>query len=138
MGDDDDRGWNTVRGRQRQGRGNNHTRPDIATEKNFKKENIGNLTTYFVTDFPDKFRAKALFNAFYHYGDIKEVVIPAKKDKGGRRFGFARFDRVEDPRQFEYELDTMIIGREKISVNLSRFQRQEGNKGSDDRNVGRK
>ncbi|MCI35506.1 hypothetical protein A2U01_0056727, partial [Trifolium medium] len=56
----------------------------------------------------NRFGAKALFNAFHYYGDIMEVVIPAKRDKGGRRFGFARFDRVNDPRQFEYELDNII------------------------------
>ncbi|MCI10210.1 hypothetical protein A2U01_0031302, partial [Trifolium medium] len=131
MGDDVDQGWQRARGRHRYGRGKNHTRMDISTAKNYNKEKIDNLTTYFVTDFPVNFGAKALFNAFHHYGDIKEVVIPAKIDKGGRRFGFARFDRVVDPRQFEYELDTIIIGRDKISVNLSHFQRSEGAKCSE-------
>ncbi|MCH97841.1 hypothetical protein A2U01_0018837, partial [Trifolium medium] len=123
MGDDADQGWQRARGRHRYGRGKNHTRMDIATDKYYNKETIGNLTTYFITDFPDNYGAKALFNVFHHYGDIKEVVIPVKKDKGGRRFGFARFDRVVDPRQFEHELDTILFGRDKISVNLSRFQR---------------
>lgn len=38
------------------------------------------------------------------YGDLIDVVIPTKGDKGGRRFGFARFDQV-CVIQFEYELD---------------------------------
>ncbi|MCH80280.1 hypothetical protein A2U01_0001046 [Trifolium medium] len=54
-------------------------------------------------------------------GEIMEVVIPVKRDKRDKRFGFARFDRVADPRKFEYDLDNIIIGRDKISVNLSRF-----------------
>ncbi|MCI31682.1 hypothetical protein A2U01_0052894, partial [Trifolium medium] len=62
----------------------------------------------------------------------------AKKDKGGRRFGFARFDRVVDPRNFEFELDNIIIGRDKISINLSRFHRPEDIKRSDDMRTGRK
>ncbi|MCI23748.1 RNA-binding protein 25-like, partial [Trifolium medium] len=128
MGEEDDHGWTTVRGRNRQGRGVNQYRFDIATSPKFNKENINSLTTYFFTDFPERFGAKALFNAFDNYGDIMEVVIPTKRDKGGRRFGFARFDRVSEPRLFEGELDNIIIGGDKISVNLSRFQRLEGNK----------
>ncbi|CAJ2637810.1 unnamed protein product [Trifolium pratense] len=41
---------------------------------------------------PDNFDAKAMLNIFQKYGNIVEVVIPTKRDKGGRRFGFARFD----------------------------------------------
>ncbi|MCI67715.1 hypothetical protein A2U01_0088974, partial [Trifolium medium] len=44
-------------------------------------------------------------NVFQNYGDIAEVVIPARRDRRGRRFGFARFDNVVNIRRFEYELD---------------------------------
>ncbi|GAU45707.1 hypothetical protein TSUD_86830 [Trifolium subterraneum] len=70
-----------------------------------------------------------MFNAFQYYGDIIEVIIPAKLDKRWRRFGFARFDKVVDGHRFEYELDNIIIGRDKIDVNLAHFQRQEGIQG---------
>ncbi|GAU42921.1 hypothetical protein TSUD_283440 [Trifolium subterraneum] len=97
MGEDDDHGWRTVRGCNNKRHDNNQHKLDIATTRNFNKENINFLMTFFFTNFPDSFGAKALFNAFNHYGDIKEVVIPAQIDKGGRRFGFARFNRVDDP-----------------------------------------
>ncbi|GAU32253.1 hypothetical protein TSUD_53800 [Trifolium subterraneum] len=84
------------------------------------------LTTYFFTKFPDSFDAKAMMNIFQHYGNIVEVVIPTKRDKGGRRFGFARFDKVKDVRRFGIELDNIIIGRNKIYVNPSRFHRESG------------
>ncbi|MCI80884.1 hypothetical protein A2U01_0102155, partial [Trifolium medium] len=45
---------------------------DIATTTKHNKENINSLTTYFFTDFPDSFGAKAMFNGFQHYGDIME------------------------------------------------------------------
>ncbi|PNX60436.1 hypothetical protein L195_g060180, partial [Trifolium pratense] len=64
-----------------------------------------------------------MFNIFQKYGEVVEVVIPAKRDRGGRRFGFARFDHVWDVRKFGFELDGIIIGRDKICVNVSRFQR---------------
>ncbi|PNX60582.1 hypothetical protein L195_g052003, partial [Trifolium pratense] len=127
------------RGRQRHQRDNNRNHNfDIATARGFNKENIKLLTTYFFTDFPDNVRAKTCFNAFLSYGDIAEVVIPAKRDKGGRRFGFARFDRVADPRKLEIDMDNILIGRVKISVNLSRFHRPEGNNSGGDRNAERK
>ncbi|MCI11293.1 hypothetical protein A2U01_0032393 [Trifolium medium] len=79
-----------------------------------------------------------MFIAFQYYEDIIEVIIPAKRDKGGRRFGFTRFDRITDSRRFEYELDNIIIGREKISVNLSRFQHREDARKGNDSTVDRK
>ncbi|PNX76542.1 hypothetical protein L195_g032495, partial [Trifolium pratense] len=125
-GDEDDPLWQPVRGRLRKGKGKNDHRPDIATAARTSRENSDNLTSYFFTDFPNSFGAKAMFNAFQYYGDIKEVVIPTKRDKGRRRFGFDRFNRVVDT-----ELDNIIIGRGKISVNLSRFQRHEDSRKKD-------
>ncbi|PNX60010.1 hypothetical protein L195_g059973, partial [Trifolium pratense] len=70
MGEEEDHGWNFVKGRQSIQRGNNiNFKFDIATTRNFNKDNTKLLTTL---DFPDSFRAKALFNTFHHYGDIKE------------------------------------------------------------------
>jgi hypothetical protein len=123
MEDEEDHHWQYVKGRHRKTKGNVSLLPDIATARGARHEKHDNLTTYFFSDFPVSFGAKAMFNAFTYYGDIVEVVIPAKRDKGGRRFGFARFDRVRDVRQLEKELDTILIGRDKISVNLSRFHR---------------
>jgi hypothetical protein len=122
MEDEDDHHWQLVQRRHRITKGNFSLLPDIATAGRVRKE-YSNLTTYFFSDFPNSFGAKAMFNAFSYYGDIVEVVIPAKRDKGGRRFGFARFDQVRDVRRLEHELDTILIGRDKISVNLFRFHR---------------
>jgi hypothetical protein len=135
MGDDDDHQWQVVKGRNRKPRGDHI--PDIATAKFHKKENFDNLTTYFFTDFPSTFGAKAMFNTFNYYGHIIEVVIPAKRDKGGKRFGFARFDQVLDARRFEQALDKILVGRDKISVNLSRYQRIVSTKDREFRGSGR-
>ncbi|MCI27027.1 RNA-binding protein 25-like, partial [Trifolium medium] len=67
-----------------------------------------------------------MFKVFQKYGNIQEVVIPAKRNKLGRRFGFARFVHVHDEERFGTELDNIIIGRDKIFANLSRFQRRRG------------
>jgi hypothetical protein len=135
MGDEDDQGWKTVKGRKNK---DHQRRLDITTAKRKFRDEPENITTYFFTDIPNSFGAKAMFNAFQYYGDVSEVVIPAKRDRGGRRFGFVRFNQVTDERRFEYELDKLIIGRNKITVNLSRFQRPAGVRRQDGRWEGMK
>ncbi|KAK2445048.1 zinc finger CCCH domain-containing protein [Trifolium repens] len=138
MGDDVDQVWHPVKGRRRPDNKGQQQRIDIATAKNLRREENVNLTTFFFTDFPRSFGALAMFNAFQYYGEIVEVVIPAKLDKGGRRFGFARFNNVADARRFAIELDSIIIGRDKISVNQSRYNRSKGVARFDEWREGRK
>jgi hypothetical protein len=97
MADEDEQGWRNVNTRNRSGRGINNFRPDIATVRNANFDNNSLGTTYFFTKFPERFGAKTIFNALHNYGEIVEVIIPVKRDKGGRRFGLARFDQVLDP-----------------------------------------
>jgi hypothetical protein len=113
-------------------------RIDIATAKGMNRVELDSLTTFFFTDFPTNFGAQAMFNAFHYYGDIREVVIPAKRDRGGRRFGFARFAQVTDARRLEVELGSLTVGRDKISVNLSRYHRPLHFRRPDDWRQGRK
>jgi hypothetical protein len=96
MEDEDDHHWQLVQGRHRKTKGNFSLLPDIATAGGVRKD-YSKLTTYFFSDFPNYFGAKAMFNAFSYYGDIVEVVIPVKRDKGGRLvlhalIGFTMFD----------------------------------------------
>ncbi|CAJ2644149.1 unnamed protein product [Trifolium pratense] len=133
---DDDYSWKEVRSRRNRRYNNNATKPDIATDNRRRMIDETRITTYFFSDIPDSFGANAMFNVFQKYGDVVEVVIPAKRDKGGRRFGFARFDNVWDARRFGIELDNIIIGRDKIYANLSRFQRETGNRRENQRDDG--
>lgn len=80
-------------------------------------------TTFFFTNFPDNFHAKHMLKSFLHCGDIEEVVIPAKRDKIGKRFGFVRVVNVQEPERFGVKLDNIIIGRERIMINMPRPQR---------------
>ncbi|CAJ2635642.1 unnamed protein product [Trifolium pratense] len=107
MGDDVHQ-WKTVQGRRRKG---SQKKSDFATTISSLNEHPDDITTYFFTSFPDSFGALAMLRAFKYYGNVTEVVIPTKRDVGGRRFGFTRFARVMDIRGFELELDN-IIGQE--------------------------
>ncbi|MCI08209.1 hypothetical protein A2U01_0029284, partial [Trifolium medium] len=93
---DNDYEWQEVRRRRNNRSSNNATVPDIAIVHQRRREEETRLTTYFFPDIPDSFGSKAMLNIFQKYGDAVEVVIPAKRDKGGRRFGFARFEHVRD------------------------------------------
>lgn len=81
-------------------------------------------TTFFFTNFPENFFAKHMLKSFLHYGEFEEVIIPAKRDKLGKRFGFARAVNVKEPERFVVKLDNIIIGSEKIMVNMPRFPRE--------------
>lgn len=81
--------------------------------------------TYFFTQFPDNHGAKEMFRIFSMYGEATEVVIPAKRDKIGRRFGFVRFRGVRDVDFFATKLDNIIIGATKMHVNIPRFSRDK-------------
>lgn len=82
-------------------------------------------TTYFFSQFPDNFDAKAMWGVFRKYGKVKEVVIPDRRNKAGKRFGFVRIWDVIDSKSLERRLDNIIIGSTKIHVNLPRFSRAE-------------
>lgn len=116
-----DEGWTRVTKKRGTGR-RRVERMDIAFRKGISKDVA--TVSYFFTHFPDTHGAKEMLGIFKLYGNVVEVVIPAKKDKRGKRFGFARFTNVEDPRLFATKLDNIIIGATKIYVNPPRFQRQ--------------
>lgn len=56
------------------------------------------LVTYFITEFPDDFGDKDLFEVFKEFGLVIEVVIHFRRDKHGKRFVFVRFGNVSDGR----------------------------------------
>lgn len=46
-----------------------------------------NISTFFLTSFVDKVRAKDLYEALKVLGDIDQVIIPPKRDKRGNKTG---------------------------------------------------
>lgn len=56
---------------------------------------------------------------------MREVLIPHKINKVGKRFDFARFVEVEDIRLFAVKLDNIFIDNVKIHANVPRFNRAE-------------
>lgn len=89
-----------------------------------KAKGGGQVSSFFIFEFPDRIKAGHLLKNFGCMGDVVEVVIPPKKNKFGKRFGFARFNQVWDERIFAVKLDNVMIDNRKIHANLPRFVRK--------------
>ncbi|CAL5213237.1 unnamed protein product [Lathyrus oleraceus] len=71
-------------------------------------------------------KAAQIFDLFVVHGTLKEVVIPPKRNKFGKRFDFARFSSVEDCTLLVVKLDNFFIDSNKIYANVPKFKRNEG------------
>ncbi|GJY19885.1 nucleotide-binding alpha-beta plait domain-containing protein [Tanacetum coccineum] len=91
-------------------------------------------TSVFVTNFPEVFSAKDLWNTCKQYGQVVDAYIPNKRSKAGKRFGFVRFVKVFDTERLVNNLCTVWVGRHKLHANIPRFQREPLNKHSNHHN----
>lgn len=53
------------------------------------------------------------------------MIIPPKRNAGGKRYGFVRFLNVKDDRLLTTKLETIFLGGRKIFSNIPRFQMKE-------------
>nr|GEW39854.1 nucleotide-binding alpha-beta plait domain-containing protein [Tanacetum cinerariifolium] len=81
-------------------------------------------TSIYVTNFPESFSAKDLFQVCKQYGHVIDSFIPVKKSKEGKRFGFVRFINVFNVDRLVGNLCTIWVNRLKLQANLARFQRE--------------
>lgn len=92
---------------------------DILKNDNGGKE--GKITSFFFTDFNGGWRVKDLFFEFKNLGVVNEIVIPAKRDWRGEKYGFVYFVNMENPRLLEIKLDNLWLEGRKLKVNISKF-----------------
>ncbi|GKB49278.1 RNA-directed DNA polymerase, eukaryota [Tanacetum coccineum] len=88
----------------------------------------------FVTNFPDHFSARDLWNMCVTYGNVIDVFIPFKRSKSGKRFAFARFIRVANLERLIENLCTIWNGRLLLHANVARFQMVPINNASQPKN----
>ncbi|GKC47998.1 nucleotide-binding alpha-beta plait domain-containing protein [Tanacetum coccineum] len=89
-----------------------------------KEDDVDKISTsIYVTNFPDYFSAKDLFNTCKIYGHVVDSYIPFKKSKTGKRFGFVRFINVFNEERLVNNLCTIWMGRLKLYANSARFKR---------------
>ncbi|KAK7259378.1 hypothetical protein RIF29_24985 [Crotalaria pallida] len=65
-----------------------------------------------------------LWSRFTEVGKVKEVFLPRKLDKFGKRFGFVRFSNQNDFYRHEEKLKNFWIRSYKVFVNRPRFERE--------------
>nr|GEW85579.1 RNA-directed DNA polymerase, eukaryota, reverse transcriptase zinc-binding domain protein [Tanacetum cinerariifolium] len=68
-------------------------------------------TSAFVTNFPDQFTAKELWNTCKQYGYVVDAFIPNRRSKAGKMFGFVRFIKVFDAERLQASSDFIIDER---------------------------
>ncbi|GJY49030.1 RNA-directed DNA polymerase, eukaryota [Tanacetum coccineum] len=94
-----------------------------------KEDDLSRISiSIFVSNFPDSFSAKELFQTCKQYGHVVDSFIPQKKSKEGKRFGFVRFINVFSVDRLVNNLCTIWVGRLKLHANVARFQRVPLNK----------
>ncbi|GJZ29560.1 RNA-directed DNA polymerase, eukaryota [Tanacetum coccineum] len=99
--------------------------------KRSKEDDVSKISTsVFITNFPESFNAKDLWNVCKQYRNIIDAYIPNRRSKAGKRFGFVRFIKIFDEKRLINNLCTIWVGRLKIHANIPRFQRMSLNTGS--------
>lgn len=93
--------------------------------RNGNEKEFGLTTTYFFSDFEDGWSANDLFFEFKEPGEIKEIVIPAKKDWRGKKYGFVRFINITNKKLVETKLNNTWLNGKKINANITNYKRRE-------------
>nr|GEX78691.1 RNA-directed DNA polymerase, eukaryota [Tanacetum cinerariifolium] len=105
-----------------------------ATSHNFFKSKEeytqANSKSVFVTNFPDHFSARDLWNVCLTYGIIVDVFVPFKRSKAGKKFAFLRFIKVDNLERLIGNLCTIWIGRLRLHTNIMRFQKEPKSNGT--------
>ncbi|GKE34674.1 nucleotide-binding alpha-beta plait domain-containing protein [Tanacetum coccineum] len=97
-----------------------------------KEDDVAKIfTSVYITNFPESVSAKELFHACKQYGHVVDSLIPTKRSKNGKRFGFVRFINVFNEERLVNNLCTVWVDRYKLHANIARFQRPPDKKEGD-------
>ncbi|XVE93664.1 hypothetical protein REPUB_Repub01dG0213500 [Reevesia pubescens] len=85
---------------------------------------LRDATSFFFSNFPDRWSSKDLWFIFARFGAglgrIADVFIPGKKDRRGGRFGFVKFKGVNDIRALLHKLNLIWLGSYKLRISLAK------------------
>ncbi|GMJ14392.1 hypothetical protein HRI_005108400 [Hibiscus trionum] len=80
-----------------------------------------------VTLFVKKLHWKGLWTLFSYHGDVLDAFIPKKRSRGGHRFGFVRYLKMNDALRAQERLDGFHIFGYRVQVHLARFDLSQVN-----------
>nr|GEV81924.1 glucose-methanol-choline oxidoreductase, FAD/NAD(P)-binding domain protein [Tanacetum cinerariifolium] len=97
----------------------------LLNEKKSMPKKAGGVisTSVFITNFPESFSAKELFQSCKQYDHVVDTFISNKRSKTRRRFGFVHFINVFNEERLVNNLCTVWIDRFKLHANIARFHR---------------
>jgi len=78
-------------------------------------------TSFFFTNFPEHFMERDLWKVFQRWGRVLDVFVSRKLNARKQKFGFVRFQGVNDVYSLERKLDAIWIGTWKLQVNLPKY-----------------
>ncbi|GJX59094.1 RNA-directed DNA polymerase, eukaryota [Tanacetum coccineum] len=97
---------------------------DFISRFRSKEDNVVRISkSVFVTNFPDNFGTRDLWNICQTYGKVVDVFIPNRKSKTGKRYAFVRFIKVDDMGRLIGNLCTLWVGRFHLHANVVRYER---------------
>ncbi|XP_058746360.1 uncharacterized protein LOC131619263 [Vicia villosa] len=114
-------GWTVVR--RHQGGRKMYPWDSFPPSFNLKRGREENVVSFYFSALTDRYTAKEFFELFGCIGEVVEVSISPRRNKFGKKFGFARFVEVEDARLLVVKLDNVIVKGKKIHANIPRFDR---------------
>ncbi|KAF5760294.1 putative RNA recognition motif domain, nucleotide-binding alpha-beta plait domain superfamily [Helianthus annuus] len=79
------------------------------------------ITKFFITNLPEGCTPWELKCGVASFGEVSGTFVAKKRDKDGRRFGFASFKDVKDISELEKALKGIKLGGCKLIVNVDRF-----------------
>jgi len=81
--------------------------------------------SFFFTNLLEGFKVSALWIVFLSFSKVREVYVPLKSDRSGRRFGFVKFQEVSDVEELEWRLGEVWLGDTRLKVNIAKFGRED-------------
>ncbi|KAK9073230.1 hypothetical protein SSX86_007554 [Deinandra increscens subsp. villosa] len=88
-----------------------------------RKKRNKEITSFFVSDFPDGILVEDFWKLYKSLGPLHDVFIPKKKRYNNENYGFVRFKNVHDIKALEQRMKEIPVGGRRIKVNLSKVPR---------------
>lgn len=97
-------GWTTIRRKNHKGR--------------------SKITSFYVSNISQETTIDVMYEAFQGFGNLVDIYIPGRKDKGGSFFAFIKYENVRDAVEMEKKLNRVRCGHYITKVNISKYEKK--------------
>ncbi|KAL4558909.1 hypothetical protein LXL04_037114 [Taraxacum kok-saghyz] len=103
------------------------TKTKASTQYYNGREEVSNIATnVFVSNIPENWNSSALWKAVHGVRVLVDAYVPRKMEKGGTRFGFVRFIRVQNKIRLLRSLNDMVFEGRRLKANIAKYGRKSG------------